>query len=141
MALSTSLNYFSSITPEELANSFVHNAVVTISDGTKTVQLKEYSYTDTSGFQLYYDTVDEGNPSATMLGQFNKQYQLSVKTADSTEYTASTTIPLLTKKCDSLWWKPAPNTDDTTLCVMFGRFTDPPGLGNYIRYFTRINSV
>ena len=140
VALSSSLNYFSSITPEELANSFVHNAVITVSDGTKTVRLKEYSYTDTSDYKLYYYTVDESNPSVTIIGQFSKHYQLSIKTADSTEYTASTTIPLLVKKCDSLWWKPAPNVDDTTLCIMFGTFTDPPGLGNYIRYFTRINS-
>src|SRR5438874_13757411 len=56
--LSNSLNYFSSITAEELANSFVHDAVVTVSDSTKTVQLKENSYTDTSDYTLYYYTVD-----------------------------------------------------------------------------------
>ncbi len=139
VTLSTSLNYFSSITPEELSNSFVHDAVITVSDGTNTAQLKEYSYTDTSDYTFYYYTVDENN-SPGIVGQFNKQYQLNIKTSEGQEYTATTTIPLLTKKCDSLWWKPAPNVDDTTLCVMFGRFTDPPGLGNYIRYFTRINS-
>ena len=139
VVLSASLNYFSSITPEELSNSFVHDAVITVSDGTNTTQLKEYSYTDTSRYTFYYYTVDENNPGG-IVGQFNKQYQLNIKTSDGQEYTAATTIPLLTKKCDSLWWKPAPNVDDTTLCVMFGRFTDPPGLGNYIRYFTRINS-
>jgi len=139
VVLSASLNYFSSITPEELSNSFVHNAIVTVSDGTNTAQLKEYSYTDTSRYTFYYYTVDENNPGG-IVGQFNEQYQLNIKTSDGQEYTAATTIPLLTKKCDSLWWKPAPNVDDTTLCVMFGRFTDPPGLGNYIRYFTRINS-
>jgi hypothetical protein len=139
VVLSNSLNYFSSITPEELANSFVHDAVVTVSDEAKTVQLKEYSYTDTSGYTFYYYTVDESNPSSMITGEFNKQYQLLIKTEDSTEYSAHTTIPVLAKKCDSLWWKAAPNVDDTTLCVMFGTFTDPPGLGNYIRYFTRIN--
>ena len=40
VALSNSLNYFSSITPEELANSFVHDAFVTVSDGTKTAAVK-----------------------------------------------------------------------------------------------------
>src|SRR5689334_14474474 len=74
VALSTSLNYFSSIAPEELANSFVHNAVVTISDGTKNVQLKEHSFTDTTGYTLYYYTIDESNPSETIIGQFNKKY-------------------------------------------------------------------
>jgi hypothetical protein len=140
VALSTSLNYFSSVTPQELSNSFVHDAVVTVSDGATTAQLKEYSFTDTSGYTLYYYTIDASNPSSAIMGQFNKQYQLYIKTTDGAKYTATTTIPLLTKKCDSLWWKSAPNVDDTTLCVMFGRFIDPPGLGNYIRYFTRINS-
>src|SRR4030095_1983459 len=85
VTLSNSLNYFSSITAEELANSFVHDVFVTVSDGTKTVQLKEYSYTDTSGYKLYYYTVDESDPSLAIIGEFNKQYQLLIKTADSTE--------------------------------------------------------
>jgi len=140
VALSTSLNYFSTISAEELANSFVHDAVITISDGSKTSQLKEYSYKDISGFTLYYYTVDSSNLSSAIIGEFNKQYQLSIKTKDGQEYTATTTIPPLTKTCDSIWWKQAPNTDDTSLCIMFGTFTDPPGFGNYIRYFTRINS-
>ncbi len=47
---------------------------------------------------------------------------------------------LLTKTCDSLWWKPAPRLQDSAYAVLYGRFTDPPGLGNYVRYFTRVNS-
>lgn len=139
VVLSTSLNYFSTISSEELANSFVHDAVITINNGTETSQLKEYSYKDTSGFTLYYYTVDSSDPVTPITGEFNKQYQLNIKTKDAQEYTATTTIPALTKTCDSLWWKQAPNTDDTSLCIMFGTFTDPPGFGNYIRYFTRIN--
>ena len=140
VVLSTSLNYFSSISAEELAKSFVHDAVITISDGTKISQLKEYSYHDTSGVTLYYYTIDSANLVNAIAGQFNKQYHLDIKTKDGEEYVATTTIPALTKTCDSMWWKQAPNTDDSSLCVMFGRFTDPPGFGNYIRYFTRINS-
>jgi hypothetical protein len=140
VALSTSLNYFSTISAEELANSFVHDALITISNGTKTSQLKEYSYKDTSGFTLYYYTIDSSNLSSAIIGELNKQYQLNIKTKNGQEYTATTTIPALTKTCDSIWWKQAPNTDDTSLCIMFGRFTDPPGFGNYIRYFTRINN-
>lgn len=140
VALSSSLNYFSSITKQELSGSFVHNALVTISDGTTTSTLKEYSYTDTSGYTFYYYTVDSTNPSNVIIGEFGKQYNLNITTADGSKYTSSTTIPLLTKKCDSLWWQKAPLADDTTLCTMFGKFADPPGLGNYIRYFTKTNS-
>src|SRR4051812_45271789 len=140
VALSTSLNYFSTISAEELANSFVHDAVITISDGTKTSQLKEYAYHDTGGFTLYYYTADSSNLISAVIGDFNKQYQLNIKTKDAQEYAATTTIPMLTKTCDSIWWKQAPNTDDTSLCIMFGKFTDPKGFGNYVRYFTQRNS-
>src|SRR4029078_3394752 len=70
VVLSKSLNYFSTITPEELSTSFVHDAIVTINDGSKTVQLIEKSYTDTSGYSLYYYTVDFTNPSQVMTGKF-----------------------------------------------------------------------
>lgn len=140
VALSSSLNYFSSITKQELSGSFVHNAVVTLSDGSITSTLKEYSYTDTSGYTFYYYSVDSANPSNIIMGEFGRQYALNITTADGSKYSASTTIPLLTKKCDSLWWQKAPLAVDTTLCTMFGKFADPPGLGNYIRYFTKTNS-
>lgn len=140
VALSSSLNYFSSITKQELSGSFVHNAVVTLSDGSITSTLKEYSYTDTSGYTFYYYSVDSANPSNIIIGEFGRQYNLNITTADGSKYSASTTIPLLTKKCDSLWWQKAPLAVDTTLCTMFGKFADPQGLGNYIRYFTKTNS-
>ncbi|MEX6686703.1 DUF4249 domain-containing protein [Danxiaibacter flavus] len=140
--LSTSLNYFSTITPEELASSFVHDAVVTISDGIKTVRLKEFSYKDSvSGYTGYFYTTDPLLPSQAFRGKVNTTYSLQIQTPDSITYTASTTIPAIAKKCDSLWWLPAPAAnDDTTLAVVMGRFTDPPGLGNYVRGYTRVNS-
>ena len=140
VALSSSINYFSSITPEELANTFVHDAVITISDGTKATQLKEYSFTDTSGYTVYYYTVDSNDLSSLIIGAFEKQYRLNIQTKEGNAYTATTTIPALTKKCDSMWWKPAPYANDTSLCIMVGTFADPPGLGNYVRYFTKVNS-
>jgi hypothetical protein len=138
--LSASFNYFSTITPEELSNSFVHEAMITINDGATTELLKEFSFTDTSGYTFYYYTVNDNDPTGGMLGKFNTQYQLNIKTKEGEEYSATATIPSLAKTCDSIWWQPAPSTDDTTKCVMFGKFTDPKGLGNYIRYFTKVNS-
>jgi hypothetical protein len=58
---------------------------------------------------------------------------------DGESYAATTTIPALTKTADSLWWRPAPNNPDTNRVVVFARVSDPPGLGNYIRYFTARN--
>ena len=56
--LSRSLNYFSRITPEQLTASFVHNARITVSNGTSTHQLREYKSDTTAGVILYFYTVD-----------------------------------------------------------------------------------
>lgn len=139
VALSTSLNFFSAISPAELAASFVHNAHVTVSDGTKTVTLKEYSVTDSAGFKVYYYSVNPVSADSVITGALNTGYQLNITTGGN-NYSASTTIPPIAKVIDSLWWKTAPNNPDTNRCVMWGKFTDPKGFGNYIRYFTKVNS-
>jgi hypothetical protein len=138
--LSHSLNYFSQITPDLLANSFVRNAEVTVSNGTKTHRLKEYGIPVANGYALYYYSTDSSNLSTSFVGEFGKSYSLSVK-VDEKEYTATTTIPYLTKKIDSLWWIPAPNNSNPVKVVLMGRFTDPPGLGNYTRYYTQVDGL
>ncbi len=137
--LSNSLNYFSSISQEELAASFIHDAEIDLSDGSKTIRLKEYSVMDTGGYTFYYYTVNGTRPADLMVGEFNTQYFLHIQTPDGERYDAATTIPLLAKTCDSIFWKPAPNNPDTSLCVLYGHFNDPPGLGNYVRYYTSVN--
>ena len=139
VVLSNSLNYFSTITPQQLSASFVHNAIVTVGDSSKTVQLIENSYTDSTGYMFYFYTVNYANPSEIITGKFNTTYNLKIQLADSSVYTSTTTIPLLRKTCDSLWWTPAPNNPDTSRCVLYGLFTDPAGLGDYVRYFTSVN--
>lgn len=59
--------------------------------------------------------------------------------AGGKSYTSQTKIPLITKTIDSIWARPAPNNSDTLKRVLFAKITDPPGLGNYIRYFTSVN--
>jgi hypothetical protein len=140
IVLSNSLNYFSTITLQQLSASFVHNAIVTIGDSSKTVQLIENNYTDSSGYTFYYYTVDYTNPLQVLTGKFNTTYHLKIQLADSSVYTSTTTIPPLHKTCDSLWWTTAPDNPDTTRCVLFGLFNDPPGLGDYVRYFTSVNN-
>lgn len=138
VVLSQSLNYFNQISTELLANSFVHNAEVTISNGTKTHRLKELKVPVTGGYTLYYYTTDSSSLSTAITGEFGKQYSLSVKT-DAREYTATTTIPMLAKKIDSLWWVQAPNNPNPKKVIVMGRFVDPPGLGNYTRYYTSVD--
>src|SRR6202161_429003 len=60
--LSNSLNYFSSISLSDLQHSFVHHAVVSVSNGVETQILKEYAVTaGTTGESAYYYTLDSTN--------------------------------------------------------------------------------
>ena len=136
--LSKSFDYFSQITPEILLNSFIHDAEITISDGTRTARLKEYSYTVVDNYKVFYYSSDSSAAPGLFKGALNTSYTLEIKTGGKI-YTANTTIPALTKKLDSLWWKKPPFTTDTTKALLMTRVTDPPGLGNYIRYFTSVN--
>lgn len=134
--LSSSLNYFSTIDAATLNGTYVRNAKVSISDGSRTVSLQEYSVPLGNGyFFYYYSTGGTGN----LFGEQGKTYQLSIETGGQL-YRSITHIPFLTKKIDSLWWKKAPFNTDTNKVVLMSRVTDPPGLGNYIRYFTKANS-
>ncbi|HLY69488.1 MAG TPA: DUF4249 domain-containing protein [Puia sp.] len=136
--LSTSLNYFSQITPAILENSFVHNAVVTITSGNQTRQLKEYAV-DTSGYSFFYYSCDTSNAANVFVGEFNTAYSLSI-TTNGKQYTATTNITSVRKKIDSLWWIPAPDNPDPNAVVLNGRVTDPAGFGDYIRYFTEVDN-
>lgn len=135
--LSSSLNFFSSIDSTELASSFVHNAVITIQEGNTVYPMKEFEVRGANGNRIFYYSNDPLSPQQ-LLGQFGKKYKLTI-TVDGQTYSSETEIPLLTKTMDSLWWKKAPNNEDSTKVVIMGRVTDPPGLGNYIRYFTSVN--
>ena len=136
--LSNSLNYFSKISPEILLGSFVHGASITVSDGVKQQVLKEYSYKTAALIDIYFYTVDS-SVQRDFLGEFNKQYTMQIK-ADNKSYSSFTTIPALTKKIDSLWWMKSPNNPDTSKVILMSRVTDPPGFGNYIRYYTRTSN-
>lgn len=139
VALSRSLSFFSAVSLQILAGSFIHNAEVTMSNGTLTHKFKEYSVPVGNGYSIYYYGIDSSNLATAFIGEFNKQYNLTIK-VDGQLYTAKTTIPPLTKVFDSIWTKMPPPNVDTAKRILMARVTDPPGLGNYIRYYTRKNS-
>lgn len=139
VALSRSLSFFSAISVDILANSFIHNAEVTMSNGIVTHKFKEYTVPLGNGYSIYYYGIDSSNLATAFIGEFNKQYDLTIK-IDGQVYTAKTTIPPLTKIFDSLWTKAPPLNVDTAKRILMVRAIDPPGLGNYIRYFTKKNS-
>jgi Domain of unknown function (DUF4249) len=139
VVLSKSTAFFSTINPSILSGTFVNNAVVTISNGTKTHQLKEYPINLGGGFTAFVYSNDVTNLATSFNGEFNKKYTLTI-TADGKTYTSETTIPLLTKFPDSVKYKNAPQNPDSNTRVLLAKVTDPVGLGNYIRYFTKKNS-
>ena len=139
VVLTHSLNYFSNINPSIIANSFVHDAVVTISNGTLTHQLKEYTIPVAPGVNFYSYSIDTSNLSTAFNGRLNTNYALKIVSVGK-EYNAITSIPVLAKKPDSLWWKKAPFQEtDSNRIILMVKATDPPGLGNYVRYFTQKN--
>jgi hypothetical protein len=137
VSLSTSINYFSEIDTAILNASFVHGAKVTVSDGLRAVQLRETTATQ-GNIKVYYYISPQTSPATSMIGVNGRTYTLTIETGGQT-YKSVTTIPQPAKKVDSIWWKPAPASSDTTKVVLMAKITDPPGFGNYIRYFTRVN--
>ena len=138
VVLTSSLNYFSNITPDILTGSFVHGADVFVSNGTLTHKLKEYSIPLGGGYTLSYYSIDSTNLATAFIGELNRAYSLRINTGGK-EYTANTTIPNITKRIDSIWYKAGPPQLDTNKVIVMVKATDPPGYGDYIRYYTKRN--
>lgn len=136
--LTKSVGYFSKISADLLNQSFVHGAAVTISNGVRTHKLKEYSRPLGNGVSFYFYSIDSSNLSSSFVGELNHAYSLKIA-SEGKEYTATTTIPNLTKRIDSVWWKKPPVTTDSTKVIVMIRATDPAGYGDYIRYYTKTN--
>jgi hypothetical protein len=125
--------------PTILANSFVHNAEIYISNGSLTHRLKEYAVPLGGGFSVYYYSIDSSDLATAFIGQLNTQYSLLVKW-NGKDYNANTTIPNITRNIDSLFWLQAGGSNPPNKVKVMTRVTDPPGYGDYIRYFTKRNS-
>lgn len=137
--ISKSLSYYSTIDAAVLMASFVHDADVFISHGSRTHKLKEDSVQLFPGFFTYYYTNDSSNLSTAIEGAEGDTYNLRIL-FQGNEYLSATTIPALAVVPDSVWFMQAPANPDSLKRILMIRATDPPGLGNYIRYFTQTNS-
>jgi len=137
--LSRSLNYFSSINPTIIENNFVRFAEIYISNGTKTHRLKEYSKLVGGQVKIYYYSIDTSDLATAFNGELNTTYSLRIL-SENKEYTATTTIPNLTRRVDSLFWRPAPPGNKPEKVAVYVRAKDQPGFGDYVRYFTKTNS-
>jgi hypothetical protein len=136
--LSKSLNYFNKINKDSLAASFVHNADVKINTGVKMFKLTEDSIKNTDGFIFYYYTTKPGPD--LLLGAIKSSYSLKIN-VNGAAYDASTTIPDFATKIDSTWWEEIPGLKDSNNIRILSKLTDTKGLGDYIRYFTKVNNA
>jgi hypothetical protein len=97
----------------------------------------EYALPVADGYSIYFYSFDTTG-TRSFRGEAGKKYDLSIK-VDGSEYTSSTTIPQLTKTLDSLYYMENVDDEDSSKVVLYGKFTDPAGYGNYTRYFTSSN--
>lgn len=137
--LSKSLDYFSEISPDILTNSLVTDADVYISNGSLTHKLKLYTIPAGGGYNFSYYSTDSSNLSTAFNGEVDKSYSLRIVWKGN-EYTSTTRIPLPNRRIDSVFWKPAPAGNSPQKVSLMVRAYDPPGFGDYIRYFTKRNS-
>ncbi|RYZ15973.1 MAG: DUF4249 domain-containing protein [Chitinophagaceae bacterium] len=138
--LSRSLGYFSTLSIDQLANSFVHGAQVDMSNGAVTHRLKEYTVpAGNSGYFVSFYTLDSSNLATAFLGSLQTDYQLRI-VAEGDTYTAQTRIPAVTKRIDSTWWRLNPRDTSEGKVEVMVKVTDPRGYGDYVRYWTRRNS-
>ncbi|WP_276134516.1 DUF4249 family protein [Polluticoccus soli] len=138
--LTKSIGYFAKIDLTTLQNSFVHGAEVTLSDGNRTVKLREYSF-DTSGLgnKFSFYSIDTSSLDNFMIGEVEKYYTLTIKFEGQT-YTSTTKIPSPTR-LDSVISAIPPfipeNNPDVRFIKVF--FKEPDTAGNFVRYFTSRN--
>lgn len=131
--LSKSLDFFSKINPQVLTASLVRNARIKIGDGTSEVVLTEDSIIRNTSKVFFYTT---SGASLFFRGKINTKYTITIEALGEV-YTATTTIPEITRRIDSLWWEKIPFAEDTNEVRVMFKGTDRVGFGDYIRYFTK----
>lgn len=137
--LSKSLPFFDTLRPSQLATSFITDATVSVTHNGIIYPLKGYS-TIVAGQSLgFHYTVDSSQPSLFLRGALQQRYALTIRWQGRT-YQAQTTIPELTRRIDSIFWRPAPPDNPPGKVALYVRATDRPGFGDYIRYYTRQNN-
>ena len=144
VVLTRSIGYFSKVDLKTLQNSFIHDAVVKINDGSREVTLREYSFDTSSGSgdaRFYFYTIDANDPTALdFKGENGKSYLLTVTSEDRT-YTSTTKIPH-PKAVDSMAAVVPQSTPAKapTAMQLIVYYSDPDTPGNAVRYFTKRNS-
>lgn len=152
--LTWSQGYFKPINASTLANMYVHDAVVTISDGINTYPLIERCTSDLTESDLELASQALGIPvsqlQALNLCLYAPENIFDVVGVPGRIYTLNVEYPghslsATTKVCelvelDSVWFDIVSTIPNDSLGFVFGRLTDPDTLGNAYRWFAkRIN--
>ncbi len=144
IVLTRSIGYFTKVDLQTLQNSFIHDAVIKVSDGSREVTLREYNFDSSSGGtagRFYFYTLDVSDPaSLSFSGEADKSYHLHIESEGRT-YTSTTKIPN-PKGVDSVVAEPlkqAPANAPTAMQLVV-YYTDPDTPGNAVRYFTKRNN-
>lgn len=139
--LTKTVGFFGVFTAGNLINSYVHDAKVWVSDGTQTIELKEFTF-DTGGKTVfYYYGLDTSQPGQIMVGVEEKTYTLKIE-YDGQTYEAVTKIPTPTLLDSVLSVYPQPPFDKNKYPdarQLRIAFHDPDTPGNYIQYYTKRN--
>lgn len=136
--LTRNSNYFGTFDITQ-QNIFINGATVMVSDGIDTVTLTELVF-DSAGVQIsvYTDPLFFIDSSLAFTGKPERSYQLWIS-VDNETISAVTTIPT-SYPLDSAWLVYGLKPERPDLVRLFVRYSDPPQLGQYVRYFTRVNS-
>lgn len=138
--LTTSIGFLSNVNLSTLEGTFVHGATVTVSDGTRTVALKEYSLDTTGNNKVYFYAQDTPNINTLLLGQVEHYYTLKIVYNGQT-YTSVTKIPN-PAPVDTLYTDLPLFTGGKTprnALQLYTDYADPDTPGNYVKYFTSRN--
>lgn len=122
--LTKTVGFFSPTDLESYKNSFIKGALITVSDGTTTVQLDEFTI---DGFTVYTTA------NTSIFGQVGKTYDLRIE-AEGKVLTSTTTIPQ-PQQMNYYYYKDQPGFSNYG--YLWFNQTDPPGYGNAYRIFTQ----
>lgn len=149
--LTNSTPYFGPTDISSLQNMFLHNAVITVSNGINVATLSEYctanipdsllplvagfTGVDTASLKNFnyclYTTFDQ-----SVWGETGKTYSLKIDINGKT-LTSSTTV-LQSIPLDSVWYKyEKANADGDSLGFVWAHHTDPPEPGNAYRWLAK----
>jgi hypothetical protein len=146
--MTKTLPFLSNSSSETLNNNYVTGAMVTLSDGTKTIRLTEVCFKDLPQILkieaakiLGFNTENNAfipnvcfyaDLNGAMPGQAGKTYQLEILT-EGKKITASTTIPLPVN-LDSLRFIASPGANQDSFLLLTSRLSDPKPQQNFYRY-------